>query len=64
MTFAARPLSREITMSQAYQNMCAGMYKVSDVLWIVIVKITFFKKNEIWVLFRIKARKLYLNTPK
>ncbi|KAI1239910.1 N-alpha-acetyltransferase 35, partial [Lamprotornis superbus] len=22
-----RPLSREITMSQAYQNMCAGMYK-------------------------------------
>ncbi|KAH0628222.1 hypothetical protein JD844_009094 [Phrynosoma platyrhinos] len=23
----ARPLSREITMSQAYQNMCAGMYK-------------------------------------
>lgn len=26
---AARPLSREITMSQAYQNMCAGMYKVS-----------------------------------
>lgn len=26
--FAARPLSREITMSQAYQNMCAGMYKV------------------------------------
>lgn len=45
MTFAARPLSREITMSQAYQNMCAGMYKVSDVLWIVIVKITFFKKK-------------------
>lgn len=28
ITFAARPLSREITMSQAYQNMCAGMYKV------------------------------------
>lgn len=26
--FAVRPLSREITMSQAYQNMCAGMYKV------------------------------------
>lgn len=24
-----RPLSREITMSQAYQNMCAGMFKVS-----------------------------------
>ncbi|TRY99435.1 hypothetical protein DNTS_022988 [Danionella cerebrum] len=23
----ARPLSKEITMSQAYQNMCAGMYK-------------------------------------
>ncbi|XP_067087341.1 N-alpha-acetyltransferase 35, NatC auxiliary subunit isoform X2 [Osmerus mordax] len=23
----ARPLGREITMSQAYQNMCAGMYK-------------------------------------
>lgn len=23
-----RPLSKEITMSQAYQNMCAGMYKV------------------------------------
>uniref|UniRef100_A0A0E9Q170 N-alpha-acetyltransferase 35, NatC auxiliary subunit n=1 Tax=Anguilla anguilla TaxID=7936 RepID=A0A0E9Q170_ANGAN len=22
-----RPLSREITMSQAYRNMCAGMYK-------------------------------------
>jgi len=22
-----RPLSREITMSQAYQNMCAGMFK-------------------------------------
>lgn len=27
--FAVRPLSREITMSQAYQNMCAGMYKVT-----------------------------------
>lgn len=25
---AVRPLSKEITMSQAYQNMCAGMYKV------------------------------------
>ncbi|XP_040211448.1 N-alpha-acetyltransferase 35, NatC auxiliary subunit isoform X2 [Rana temporaria] len=25
--FAVRPLSREITLSQAYQNMCAGMYK-------------------------------------
>lgn len=24
---AVRPLSKEITMSQAYQNMCAGMYK-------------------------------------
>lgn len=23
-----RPLSKEITMSQAYQNMCAGLYKV------------------------------------
>uniref|UniRef100_A0A8C9G3F8 N-alpha-acetyltransferase 35, NatC auxiliary subunit n=1 Tax=Pavo cristatus TaxID=9049 RepID=A0A8C9G3F8_PAVCR len=27
LKFAVRPLSREITMSQAYQNMCAGMYK-------------------------------------
>lgn len=26
--FAVRPLSKEITLSQAYQNMCAGMYKV------------------------------------
>lgn len=27
---AVRPLSKEITMSQAYQNMCAGMYKVQQ----------------------------------
>lgn len=26
--FSVRPLNKEITMSQAYQNMCAGMYKV------------------------------------
>ncbi|XP_063050957.1 N-alpha-acetyltransferase 35, NatC auxiliary subunit isoform X1 [Engraulis encrasicolus] len=26
-TLQARPLGKEITMSQAYQNMCAGMYK-------------------------------------
>uniref|UniRef100_A0A8C6MC98 N-alpha-acetyltransferase 35, NatC auxiliary subunit n=1 Tax=Nothobranchius furzeri TaxID=105023 RepID=A0A8C6MC98_NOTFU len=25
--FSVRPLNKEITMSQAYQNMCAGMYK-------------------------------------
>lgn len=28
VSYAVRPLSKEITMSQAYQNMCAGMYKV------------------------------------
>ncbi|XP_023554940.1 N-alpha-acetyltransferase 35, NatC auxiliary subunit [Octodon degus] len=27
LLFIVRPLSREITMSQAYQNMCAGMFK-------------------------------------
>lgn len=34
--FAVRPLSREITLSQAYQNMCAGMYKVNVVFHLTV----------------------------